>query len=176
LEVLSDWKANLTLDEDLFMKTSRFLTGTLAAGLLIGTPVGVAMAQSPQPAPAPQVEVSDTQIDQFVSAYRSILAIQEEAQADLVTAVEATGLTVDDYNAIAEVQQAPDATAQIPAEQSQQFATAVEQVRAIRTEVRADMAAAIQAESLTIEEFEQILALARQDPNLRAAIGQRLAQ
>ncbi|NJL48912.1 MAG: DUF4168 domain-containing protein [Leptolyngbyaceae cyanobacterium SM2_5_2] len=198
---------DLTLDKDLSMKTSRFLTSTLAAAaLLIGTPVSVAMAQAPEPAPASEAspeteavpgseaapeteavpeaeanpvsatEVSETQLDSFANAYRSIQAIQESAQAELVAAVEGQGLTVDDYNAIAEAQESPDAAAQIPPEQSEQFAAAAEQVSAIRTEVQAEMEAAIQAENLSIEEFEQILALAQQDPEVQQAISERLAE
>ena len=184
------------------MKTSRFLTSTLAAAaLLIGAPVGVAMAQAPEPAPASEAspeteavpgseatpateaappgseaEVSETQLDSFANAYRSIQVIQESAQAELVAAVESEGLTVDDYNAIAEAQQSPDASAQVPPEQSEQFAAAAAQVSAIRTEVQAEMEAAIQAENLSVEEFEQILALAQQDPEIQQAISERLAE
>jgi hypothetical protein len=185
------------------MKTSRLLTGTLAAVLLIGAPVGVAMAQAPEPAPtsetgasdpasdaetsnpvpeagasdpASDAEVSETQLDSFANAYRSIQAIQESAQAELIAAVEAEGLTVDDYNTIAEAQQSPEAATQISPEQSEQFAAAVEQVSAIRTEAQAEMEAAIQAENLSVEEFEQILALAQQDPEIQQAISERLAE
>jgi len=184
------------------MKTSRFLTSALAAAaLLIGAPAGVAMAQAPEPTPeseaspeteaapgsevtptteaAPpgaEVEVSETQLDSFANAYRSIQVIQESARAELIAAVEAEGLTVDDYNAIAEAQESPEVAAQISPEQSEQFAAAVEQVSAIRTEAQAEMEAAIQAENLSVEEFEQILALAQQDPEIQQAISERLTE
>jgi hypothetical protein len=203
---------DLTLNEDLSMKTSRLLTGTLAAALLIGAPTGVAMAQVPDPAPtseteaseptsgtettdpapeagatdpapeagatdpASEAEVSETQLDSFANAYRSIQVIQESARAELIAAVEAEGLTVDDYNAIAEAQESPEVAAQISPEQSEQFAAAVEQVSAIRTEAQAEMEAAIQAENLSVEEFEQILALAQQDPEIQQAISERLTE
>lgn len=158
------------------MRTSRFLTGTVAAILLMGASGGAALAQAPEPAPTPQAQLSETQIDSFVSAYRAIQAIQEEAQSDLIMAVESQGLSVEDYNRIAEAQQSPDMAAEIPAEETEQFVAAVEQVRTIRTEAQAEMEAAIQAESLTLEEFGQILTLAQQDPQVQAAISERLAQ
>jgi len=47
-------------------------------------------------------------------------------------------------------------------------------VTAIQTDVQAEMQAAIQAEDLTIAEFEQIFAMAQQDPALQQQIIQRL--
>ena len=164
------------------MKPSTLLKGLLAATLLLGVPAA-AVAQGPEegpeapsPAEAAPVEVSETQIDRFVSAYRAIQSIQQEVQAELVAAVEAEGLSVDDYNAIAESQQSPDAAAEVPPEQAEQFAAATEQVTALRQSAGQDMRAAIESAELTVDEFEQILAQAQQDPALQAAITERLAQ
>ncbi|NMF83334.1 DUF4168 domain-containing protein [Nodosilinea sp. P-1105] len=165
------------------MKPSTLLRGVLAATLVIAAPAAAVAQQpetapqpemAPQPTPEPQVELSPAQIDSFVNAYQAIQMIQQEVQADLVAAVEAEGLSVDDYNAIAESQQSPEAAAEIPAEQTEQFAAAVEQVSTIRASARDDMEAAIQAQDLTIEEFEQILTQAQQDPALQQEINQRL--
>ena len=62
-----------------------------------------------------------------VDAYEAIQTIQQAVQADLVAAVEAQGLTVDDYNAIAASQQSPEAAAEVPPEQAEQFSAAAEQ-------------------------------------------------
>ncbi|MFH7241252.1 MAG: DUF4168 domain-containing protein [Spirulina sp.] len=158
------------------MRTSQFLTGTVATLLLMGAPGGAALAQVSAPAPAPQTQLSESQIDRFVSAYQAIQAIQEEIQPDLIMAVESQGLSVEDYNRIAEAQQSPEMAANIPADETEQFAAAVEQVRAIRAEAQAEMETAIQAENLTPEEFGQILTLAQQDPQVQAIISERLAQ
>lgn len=158
------------------MRTSRFVTGTVAALLLMGASGGAATAQVPETAPAPQAQLSAAQIDSFVSAYRTIQTIQEETQSDLIMAVESQGLSVEDYNRIAEAQQSPEMAAAIPANETEQFVAAVEQVQAIRAEAQADMESAIQAENLTLEEFGQILTLAQQNPQVQAAISERLAQ
>ncbi|MGG6240076.1 DUF4168 domain-containing protein [Nodosilinea sp. AN01ver1] len=169
------------------MKPSTLLKSLLAATLMLGVPAAAiaqgqeaptqeqeapAPAQSEQPAPA--MEVSEGQIDRFVSAYQAIQTIQQAVQAELVAAVEAEGLTVDDYNAIAESQQSPEAAAEVPAEQAEQFAAAAQQVATLREGAREEMQAAIVAEELTVEEFEQILAQAQQDPALQQAIVERL--
>lgn len=160
------------------MKPSTLLKGLLAATLVLGAPAA-AMAQeqaAPAPAQAAPIEVSETQIDSFVSAYQAIQTIQQSVQADLVAAVEAEGLTVDDYNTIAEAQQSPETVTEVAPDQAAQFAAATEQVSTLREEARMEMQAAIEAENLSIEEFEQILAQAQQDPDLQQAITERLAQ
>ncbi|MGB3308099.1 MAG: DUF4168 domain-containing protein [Nodosilinea sp.] len=165
------------------MKPSTLLKSLLAATLMLGVPAA-AIAQeqeTPDPAQPAQseqvapIEVSEGQIDRFVSAYQAIQAIQQAAQAELVAAVEAEGLTVDDYNTIAESQQSPETAAEVPAEQAEQFTAAAAQVATLRADVRQEMQAAIVAEELTIEEFEQILAQAQQDPALQQAIVERLS-
>lgn len=172
------------------MKPSKMFQNLLAATLIIGAPgIAVAQEQPPTPSAVPEeaqgqdpapsestpVEVSDSQLDKFVSAYQAIQTIQQSVQAELVAAVEAEGLTVDDYNVIAESQQTPDA-AEVPSEQAEQFAAAAAQVATLREGAREEMYAAIEAEALTVDEFEQILARAQQDPELQQAIAERLAQ
>jgi len=73
-------------------------------------------------------------------------------------------------------QQSPEAEAQVTPEQSQQFTAAYERVTEIQTAARTDMQAAIQEEGLTVEEFEQILAMAQQDPTLAERINNHLAE
>lgn len=51
---------------------------------------------------------------------------------------------------------------------------AVEQVAAIQADVRGEITAAIEAENLTVGEFEQILLMVQQDPGLQEQINQRL--
>ncbi len=161
------------------MKPSTLFKGLLAATLLLGAPAAVVAQEQEAPAPAPAqaapVEVSETQIDRFVSAYQAIQTIQQSVQAELVSAVEAEGLTVDDYNAIAEAQQSPETVAEVTPDQASQFAAAVEQVATLRQKAREEMQAAIEAENLSIDEFEQILAQAQQDPALEAKIVERLS-
>ncbi|MGB3203069.1 MAG: DUF4168 domain-containing protein [Nodosilinea sp.] len=163
------------------MKPSTLLNSLLAATLMLGVPAAAIAQDQETPTPAEAapsdvapIEVSESQIDRFANAYRAIQAIQQATQAELVAAVEAEGLTVNDYNAIAESQQSPDA-AEVPAEQAEQFAAAAAQVDTLRAGAREEMQAAIAAEELTVEEFEQILAQAQQDPTLQEAIVERLS-
>ncbi|WP_017300377.1 DUF4168 domain-containing protein [Nodosilinea nodulosa] len=169
------------------MKPSTLLKSLLASTVLLGTPAAV-MAQTqgapapdqpaqaaPEPTPEP-MEVSEEQIDSFANAYQAIQTIQQAVQADLVNAVEAQGLTVDTYNAIAASQQTPETATDVSPEQAEQFAAAAEQVATLRAGARQEMQAAIEAHSLTVDEFEQILAQAQQDTDLQQAIAERLVK
>ncbi len=158
------------------------LTASLAAVLFGVEVAGMAQpaaAQSlPQVEPAPQsapVEVTDDQLDQFVSAYEAVQTIQDEIRADMVAAVEAEGLTVDEFNMIAQAMQTPNSP-EVPPQQAEPFMAAAEQVAAIQVTAQEEIEAAIEAEDLAVEEFEQILQLAQQDPALQEQINQRLQQ
>ncbi|MGB3139023.1 MAG: DUF4168 domain-containing protein [Nodosilinea sp.] len=158
------------------MKPSTLIKSLLAATLMLGAPAAMAQEPAPaQPAQTESIEVSESQIESFAKAYQAIQTIQQAVQAELVAAVEAEGLTVDDYNAIAETQQTPNA-AEVPSEQAEQFAAAAAQVATLRESARAEMYAAIEAEALSVDEFEQILAQAQQDPELQQAIAEQLAE
>lgn len=178
----------------MMLKSKLFKSSLIIAGLLAVGPAVIserAKAQDLQPAQAPQaeqpqppeveaieepMEVSEEQIDQFASAYQALQTIQESSQAEMVEVIEAEGLTVEEFEAIAQGQQDPAATqAEVSPEQVEQFSTVYEQVDTIRTNARAEMQSAIQAQGLSVEEFEQILAMAQQDPALQEEINQRLA-
>jgi hypothetical protein len=161
------------------MLTSKFAKSALISIALLGfSGAGIASAQTPmppQPEPA-QTEVSDRQIDQFVNAYQTIQQVQAQAQQDMVAAVEAEGLTVEEFQDIAQAQQSPESTADVSQTQAEQFAVASERIASIDASATQEIQTAIQSEGLTPEEFEQILTLARQDPALQDQINQRLAQ
>lgn len=173
----SSLSAAVDVYEDSIMKRGALIPGSLIAVLFGVGAISVspsAVAQLPPPTqPAPLESVTGEQLDQFVSAYQAIQVIQQETQAEMLAAVEAEGLTVDEFNAIAQTMQSPTG-ADLPPQQAEPFVAAAEQVSAIQADGRNEMAAAIQAESLTIGEFEQILLMAQQDPMLQEQINQRL--
>lgn len=161
------------------MLTAKIIKGALAAALLIGLPgAGMAIAQDAeslqQPAPT---EVSEGQLDSFANAYRAVQEIRQAAEPEMVAAVEASGLTVEEFMAIAQTQTSPEAApTEIPTEQAEQFEAAAQGVIAIQEEARGEMTAAIQEEGLTVEEFEAIIAMAQEDPQLQEQIAERLSQ
>jgi hypothetical protein len=108
------------------MKKS-FLTAVLASTMLAaGAAAPAALAQEDgavmqQPAPVDSAAVTDEQINAFIAAAQGVnmvietyqpqleaaeseeaaMAVQQEAQDQMVSAVEQSGLSLDEYNAIA---------------------------------------------------------------------------
>lgn len=155
---------------------SQKLFATSSAVLLLMGAVATSPAlaqQAPQPQPT-QTQLSEGQISRFVIAYQAVQTIRAEAQPEFIAAVEAEGLTVEEFNAIAEAQQNPETTAQISPEQAEQFTAAVNQLTVIQEEVQAEMQVAIQDAGLTIEEYQAILGAAQQDETLRQQINEQL--
>lgn len=98
------------------------LFGLGTAGIAHSAPEGAAPPQGQQPGAAQNVEVSDAQLEQFVDAATEVQTVQQqyaaeiqstqeaeeaqalrqEAQEKMVEAVEGSGLSVSEYNLIAQ--------------------------------------------------------------------------
>lgn len=141
-------------------------------GVALAAPQAGAMA--PLLAQATSTEFSAQQIEQFASAYEAIQSIQQDAEASMVSAVEDENLTVERFNEIADSQQNSDATVTISDTESDQFASAVEEIVSIREDAQTDMEAAIAETGMDLETFSQILTQARGDEALRQLISEQL--
>jgi hypothetical protein len=98
---------------------SRLIASALFAGL-VAMPAA-ALAQSDEPAAQPEtqtqqetqpaqpqveaIEPTDEQLDAFAAATIDIVQIQETAQQQMQAAVEEAGLTIEEYNGIAQAAQ-----------------------------------------------------------------------
>jgi predicted ATPase with chaperone activity len=98
---------------------SRLIASALFAGL-VAMPAA-ALAQSDEPAAQPEtqtqqapqqqmpqaeaIEPTDEQLDAFATATIDIVQIQEAAQQQMQAAVEEAGLTIEEYNQIAQAAQ-----------------------------------------------------------------------
>ncbi len=114
---------------------TRLLAGVFAAGIVAMAHTAFAQAQEPHERYAPpsadsqQMEVSDTQLRQFIAAATTVSSVQqeyseaiqstqdvekaqslrEEAQENMIQAVEGAGLSVSEYNLISQqIQADPD--------------------------------------------------------------------
>jgi hypothetical protein len=117
-------------------------------------------------------DVSAADVERFANAYTAIQDTQAEAEAKMVAAVEAEGLTLEEFNSLvaAAAQQNSDVSTTMPAETAEQFDSAIEQIIAIRTDAQSEMQSEIVAEGLEIETFNTILEQARGDLELQERI------
>ena len=165
----------------------RFCVAALLVVLAWLTP-GSALAASRPPllAQAPAA-VTATDIPTFAKAYQAVQTLRMKAENDMVKAVEAEGLSIDRFNAIAETQidgaaQSPDDMAKIAQrakyskQENKQFKTAVDHIIAIRQATENEMELAIEAEGLSIDAFNTLLEQAADDTELQRQISEAIVK
>ncbi len=120
--------------------------------------------------------VPSADIVNFAKAYQAVQGIRQGAEADMVKAVESEGLTVEQFNAIAESQTAdPTDTPSVSTEaEESQFNAAIEDIITIRQTAESEMAEAIEDTGLSIERFNEILEQSTQDQTLSERIGEQI--
>ncbi|MGF1566939.1 MAG: DUF4168 domain-containing protein [Nodosilinea sp.] len=135
------------------------------------------MAQVTEPATIP---MAANEIATFAEAYQAIQTIKQGAEGDMVKAVESAGLTVEQFNTLAEnqlaetaPQPAPESVARATPE-NEPFDAAVAAIIGIRQLAETSMADAIEATGLSVERFNQILEQAAEDVDLRSQISAQL--
>lgn len=166
----------------------RFCVAALLVVLAWLTP-GSALAASRPPllAQAPAAAVTATDIPTFAKAYQAVQTLRMKAENDMVKAVEAEGLSIDRFNAIAETQidgaaESPDDMAKIAQrakfskQENKQFKTAVDHIIAIRQATENEMELAIEAEGLSIDAFNTLLEQAADDTDLQRQISDAIVK
>lgn len=152
----------------------QLLASSTLMGLLWFGGVSTAQAQqtSPQPGmpPAPQMEITATDLERFAMAVQQIQAIEQQAQAQMVEAIQGEGLTVERFNEIAQSQQNPEMQVQLSDQEAQTFAQAIQQISQIHQAAEQEMQAAVQDEGLAVDEFNQIAQTVQQDPTLQRQV------
>lgn len=138
-----------------------------------GAPVGGPIVSQVQAA-----ERSSADLAKFADAYRAVFDIQQGAEANMAAAVEAEGLTIERFGEIAEARQADGSIDQatISEAETADFTAAVDQILTIRQDAEREMATAIEAQGLTLDNFNQILDEAEQDAQLRQRIAEQFQE
>ncbi len=162
----------------------RFLISAgLMVLLMVGFPIpahstNLSAQFSPTLAQAAALDLSDTDISNFTNAYRSIQTIKQDAEAEMVEAVNAEGLTVEQFNAIIDSQlnTSSETATEISDEKSAQFEAAIESIIAIRQSAELEMQSVIENEGISVDQFNQIIDQASQDTALRQQISDELNQ
>lgn len=111
------------------------------------------------------MDLSGSELADFARAYQATQELRVKAEADMVKAVEAAGLTVAEFNETARSTSDLPAVAPAP-----QFAPTLETILAIRQKAEIAMEEAIQSTGLELEQFNQILQQSAQDPDLQKRI------
>jgi len=153
------------------------ISASLMVLLMVGVPLpAFGMSLTPHLHPilgqTATTDFTDQEISDFASAYRSIQNIKQDAEAEMVKAVEAEGLSVEQFNAIVDNQLDSEtgALTDTSEENTTKFESAVDSIIAIRQSAEMEMEAAIAHEGISVERFNQIIDQAAQDEALKQQI------
>lgn len=133
-------------------------------------------AQAPeqsQPAPnarqsATEVkEVSDKELQQFMTAFQEMQTFSRQIQQEMVAAVQEQGLEAQRYSEIQQAQQNPEADSDITAEELEMFQSASQAVQKIQSEAQEQMEENISDAGLTQRRYQEISMMLQSDPQLQ---------
>lgn len=133
-----------------------------------------APAASPAPASptTPQTKISDDELKKFAGATKQLLAIVNDAEGQMVQAVQKQGLSETRFNEIYQSKKNPTVkpAAQITPKEEESYKQAVSQLTQIQEAARAKMDKAVQGQGLQMERFNQIFVAVQNDPQLRQEV------
>ncbi|HEU5148047.1 MAG TPA: DUF4168 domain-containing protein, partial [Chryseosolibacter sp.] len=122
------------------------ILGWLVIGLIYILPIAQASAQdtTSQPSTAIREDFSDDELKSFVKANEKVMAIQMEAEQNMVKAIEEEGLTVDRFHQILEEQRDPQRGTETSAEELKSFNNAAKVILEENAKVEEHMTTSIE--------------------------------
>lgn len=115
-----------------------------------------------------QVEekVSDVELDKFAVAYVNLQTQNQEAQEKLMEIIEKEGLPLDRFNAI---QQSNMDKTEVEANESEikMHANITAKIKELKPTMEANAIKSIESSGLTVEQFEELVAVIQHDPSLQ---------
>ena len=136
---------------------------------------------------AASTAIADDDIPTFAKVYQAVQTLRIRAEGEMAKAVEDEGLTVERFNAIAEIQleggaQSPDDIAKVAEKakiskpENKQFKAAVDHIIAIRQSTEGEMEQAIEANGLSVNTFNRILEQSADNTDLQRKISDEIVK
>ena len=146
--------------------------GWLVIGLIYLLPVAEASAQEtvPQPSTAIREDFSDDELKSFVKANEKVMAIQMDAEQNMIKAIEDEGLTVDRFHQILEEQRDPQPGTETSADELKSFNNAAKVILEENAKVEEQMTTSIEGEGIDIETYKQIMLAYQQNPAVQSRV------
>jgi hypothetical protein len=141
-------------------------------------PTQPSQSQPPtQPTQQPaQTQVSQAELKQFANAVKKLQPIQEDAQNQIVQAIQQEKLSEKRFGEIYQSRRNPQTqpTAKITPEENKQFDQANAKIEQIEQSTQSKMEQAVKGEGLNIQRFNQIFLSLRQNPELLQKVRQMI--
>jgi len=158
-------------------KTSiRPIVGIVAVALLLVFSAP-AMAQMPDLGQQPEIEqVTDDELNRFVTALQLVEEIQIETQATMSEAIEARGMSEQRFSEIHSVQQNPemDLGDDISDAEEEAYEVVLAELIEVQQSAQQDMQSAVAGEGFDVQRFNEIIMAIQQDPQLAQQVQEML--
>lgn len=150
------------------------MLGWLLIGLICFIPLTATWAQDsvPQPSTSIREDFSDDELKSFVQANEKVMAIQVEAEQNMIKAIENEGLTVDRFHQILEQQRDPQrgTETETSEEELKSFNNAAQVILQENAKVEAEMTTTIEDQGIDIETYKQIMLAYQQSPAVQSRV------
>ena len=118
--------------------------------------------------PQPATDVSDEELQEFAAIANELQGMSQQAQQQMMAAVQEEGLQVQRFSQIQQAQQSPDQQANATEEEMEQYNAALAELEKIQGEVQSEMQATIEEAGMTEMRYQQIGMAIRTNPELQA--------
>ncbi len=145
---------------------SLVISATFLAGLPAHSQPGEAITSPPIYTIA-STDISTGELEKFAKAILSLRKIDEETQTKMIKAVEAAGMSPEEFMEIGENKEEMDS---IPAEKQLQFQKALDEVRKLNQEDREQKRQAVKDSGLEVSRFNEIGKMVESDRSLQKKV------
>ena len=130
---------------------------------------------SPQGLPMPGQEqlmqqaedVTDEELNQFMSAIEQMQIINQSAQQEMIGAVQQEGMEVQRFSEIMQSQQDPNQEANATSQEMEQYAAVNKSIEEVQIRVQQEMEEKIVESGLTLDRYQEIGAIVQSSPELQ---------
>ncbi|AFU69889.1 hypothetical protein P700755_003239 [Psychroflexus torquis ATCC 700755] len=112
-------------------------------------------------------KVSDAQLQKFAEAYQTVQQVNQQIQQEMVTAIEAEGITAKRFNEIYQAEMDPEVEADATEDEMVKQKAALKKIEGMQGGVQEDMQNKIKEKGLTLEQYENIGAQLQNSPELQ---------
>ncbi len=129
----------------------------------------------------PQMEVkedfTDKELKEFVNINLELMPLQEKSQEKMIEAIQASGLSLERFQALAQAQQAGNLTdAAESAEELAMFNNAGQKVMSMQEDLQKDVQKVITASKLSEQEFQQLYMAYTQSAKVKEKVDEMMAK
>ena len=132
---------------------------------------GVFAQQAPQqsaPQATPQqTEISDAEMETFASAFQQVQMINQQAQQQMVSAIQEEGFEVKRFNEMYMQDRNPEKEIEASNEEMEMYQSVSSELGEIQSRAQKKMQEKIKEEGMTVERYQEIAMLLQNDPQLQ---------